>query len=95
MALINVSNGNYLKIRNIQISEMDDSFKTVITYYLFKNKDQRIAGPAEFETFYEKQLETSEFIFVNDLDIPINNIKTGAYLTLRRNGFDELNWLDG
>lgn len=94
MGLINVSNSNYIKVNNLQISLIDGYLKVSIEIGLYKDQEQRRVGPMEFETFYLKQIDLNDFTFINDKNNPIDNLKTGAYLTLRKIGYDDQNWFD-
>lgn len=94
MAIINNSNGNYIKVMNVIVSVIDDYVKSTIIFRIYKNREQRLSGPAEFETYYEKQIELNDFVFTDEYDSVIRNLKSGAYYTLRKYGYDISNWED-
>ncbi len=90
MALLN-TNGNYLKVNRIFV---DENFSK-ICYSIYKDITQRTNGidPNGFDRTLELVLTPDIFIFSQDNSkSTLNNLKTGSYLTLKANGFND--WID-
>jgi len=88
MAIKN-TNGNYLKIKNIQIDRLENYY---IWYDIFESENVRNNGLSEYEKTIESFIETTDFTFNTNKSSSKENLLTGGYLTLKQNGFND--WTD-
>jgi len=87
------TNDNYLKIDRIIVDINTNYSFAIIEYKIYENENLRINGLGQFDNTINERFDTQNFIFSQDDNKSSkDNLLTGAYLTLKSNGFE--NWID-